>query len=187
MAMLSICVPTNISQMLQELEIPGDIAIKDKSDHITVFYFEELEMEDILKMIPVISEAVEKINSFNISVDSYSSFPSKEEVPVICKIKSKELMKMRETIKKVLDKNDIKYSTKFKDYIPHLTIQYNTKKVKDCEFNEIIWPVNNISLYTGDSNNQKLYIEFEFGGDKEKYSSECLNDLSGYFEKLAKL
>lgn len=187
MTMLSVPIPQNISNLLQEIEVPGQIAVKDKSDHLTLFFFEEFNMDDVLKIIPLISEVVKEIKSFNMSVDSYTTFPSEGDVPVICKVKNKDIIKMREKIKKVLDKNDIKYSTKYKDFNAHITLEYNKEKVKDCKFNEIIWPVNNIALYCGDSNNQTLYVEFPFGSNKEKYSSEFLNELSGRFEKLAKI
>ncbi len=187
MAMLALNVPVNISQILQEIELPGNIVRKDASDHITCFYFkDDFDMEDILKIIPVVSEAVENIKCFNIGVDSYSSFPEGEyKFPIVCKIKNKELVKMRNKIKKALDDNDIKYSTKFKEFIPHLTIAYMDEGVKNKKIDEIIWPVKNIALYAGDSNNQTLYIEFPFGSNKEKYSSECLDYMAGHLEKLA--
>lgn len=184
--MLSIPIPVNISHLLQEIKVPGDIAVKDPSDHCTLFFFSEFDMDDVLKIIPVVSEAVENIKSFNISVDHYSSFPAEKEIPIICEIKSKELVKMRNKIKKALDDNDIKYSTKFKNYKPHVTLQYNKENQKG-KFDEIIWPVKNIALYCGDSNKEKLYVEFEFGSNKEKYSSEYLDYMSGHFEKLATL
>jgi 2'-5' RNA ligase len=184
MAMLAIPIPINISRLLQEIKVPGDIAIKDDSGHCTVFYFQEFDMDDVLKIIPVVSEAVENIKSFNISVDSYSSFPSENEVPIICEIKSKELVKMRNKIKKALDENNIEYSTKFKNYKPHVALQYNTKNQKG-KFDEIIWPVKNIALYCGDSNKEKLYVEFPFYKRTMKYSSEFINEFAGYFEKIA--
>lgn len=183
-AMLAVPIPYNISSILQEINVEGNITKKDNSDHITLFFYYDFDIDDTLKIIPIISEVVEGIKSFNISVDSYTSFPAEDEIPIICKIKSKELIKMRNKIKKALDNNDIKYSTKFKDYQPHITLQYNKEK-QSAKFDEIIWPVKNIALYCGDSNNQTLYVEFPFGSNKEKYSSECLDKLSGHFEKLA--
>lgn len=187
-AMLAINVPTNISNILQEIDLPGNIVRKDASDHITLFYMEKFDIDDILKIIPIVYEVVGKIKSFNIGIDSYSSFPEgKYGFPIICKVKNKDLIKMRNKIKKALDDNDIKYSTKFKEFIPHLTISYQSKECKNKKIDEIIWPVKNIALYCGDSNNQTLYIEFPFGSNKEKYSSECLDYMSGHFEKLAKI
>lgn len=188
-AMLAINIPVNISQLLQEINLTGSIIRKDPSDHCTLFYFEDgLDMEAILKIIPVILDVTKEIKSFNIGIDSYTAFPEgKYGFPVVCKIKNKDLMKMREKIKKALDKNDIKYSTKFKEFIPHITLSYQDEKVKDDKFDELIWPIKNIALYCGDSNKEKLYVEFPFEGSKEKYSSVCLDGMAEYFEKLARL
>ena len=189
MAMLAIPIPDNISKILQSIQMEGKLIKKDNSDHCTLIYFEDcLDMEDILKIIPVISDVVKEIKGFNLGVDSYTAFPEgKYGFPIVCKIKNKDLMKMREKIRKALDSNDIKYSTKFKEFIPHITLSYQDEDVKSGKFDEIIWPIKNISLYCGDSNKEKLYVEFPFEGSKEKYSSECLDEMSGYFEKLATL
>lgn len=186
MAMLAINIPVNISRMLQEINVPSEIIRQDYADHITCFYFEKFDTEDILKIIPVILNITKSINVFNISVDSYKSFPEgKYGWPVICEIESKELNKLRDKIKKEFDKNDIEYSKKFPKFIAHTTLSYVKEKVKNKKIDEIIWPVNNISLYCGEDNKEKLYIEFQFEGNKEKYSSDCLNEIAEYFKKTA--
>lgn len=188
MTMLAIKVPENISSVLQSISIDSEIVRSDPSDHITSFYFEdEMNVEEAVKIIPIIFSITQKTKPFIINFDSFSSFPEgKYGYPLVCQLKSSELLKLREEIKKSFDKNDIKFSNKFPKFIPHITIGYYKNKIKDSKFDKLSFQVNKISLYVNSDNKEKetLYVEFPFG-KLVKYSNDCLEDFSGQFQKLA--
>lgn len=186
MAMLAIEVPESVSTILKDISLPGKLLKKELHHHITMFYFsDDLEMDQILKIIPVVYEVTKKIKPFIVDANSYTTFPKgKYFFPVIAKIKSKELMSLRKEIKKVFDDNDIEFNQKFPNYISHLTLEYNKENIEDGKFNEIAWQVNNIKLYCGDKNKEQLLIEFPFG-NIIKNSTLYIEKFCDHFQKLA--
>lgn len=187
MGMIAIELPTNISSILQEIKIDGKLIKQDFADHITCLYLNKnVSMEVIQELIPIIYDITKDVKPFIIKADKYKSFPKgKYGHPCIIEVKSKELNSLREKIKKALEKNDIKYNDKFPKFLAHITLGYFKDEVDDCKFDLIAWPVNKICLYGGDDNKEKVFIEFPFGGGKEKHSSEYVDQLAGHFEKLA--
>lgn len=186
MAMIAIDVPTNITDIINDINLPGECLKKEVNHHITMFYFEdELEMEDILKIIPIVYEVTHKTKPFIINTKTYSSFPKgKYGYPIVAQIKNKQVLSLRNEIKKAFIKNDIKFDQKYPDYKPHLTFEYNKKELDETNFNEIAWPINKITLFAGDKNKEQLLVEFPFG-NIVKNSYLYLDNFSGYFEKLA--
>lgn len=183
MSMIAVPIPNDLSEILRNLDVPGK---RDPSDHCTVFYLgDDLPFEIINECIPAIHNITSKQKPFIISLKNYTSFDKgKHGFPVICRIKSDELVELRNKIKKELDDAGIEYSKKFPSFKPHITLSYNKDEVNNCKFSEIAWQVNKIGLYCGDQGKQKIYVEFEFGGNK-KFSSRYIKDLSSQFVKLA--
>jgi len=188
MTMLSISVPENISKILQSISLNSEIIQGDKSDHCTCFYFEDdgMEIETVLKIIPLVYKITQKIKPFIVNIKSYDSFSEgKYGFPIVSKINSKELIKLRNDIKDIFEENDIDFSKKFPKFVPHITLAY-AKKECSGKFDEIAFPVQSISLYYNTDSKQKenLYVEFPFG-KIIKNSSSFLDHFAGYFEKLA--
>jgi 2'-5' RNA ligase len=188
MTMLSIPIPQNISEILQSIIINRKLVRADPSDHCTLFYFEDdMNIETVLKVIPLIFEITQNVKPFIINFDSYQNFPEgKYGFPYVCQLKSTELLKLREQIKKIFDKNNIKFSNKFPKFIPHITVGYYSEDINKKKFNEIAFPVNKISLYVNSDNKEKetMYVEFPFG-NVIKNSSSFIDEFAKHFEKLA--
>ena len=183
--MIAIEAPENVSSIIKDIELPGKCLRKELHHHITLFYFpDDLEMDKILEIIPVVYDVVSNVKPFIISASKYNSFPKgKHGYPIVAEIKSKELVKLRKDIKNSFDENDIEFDQKFPNFIAHLTLEYN-KEQCDGKFNEVCWPVNNIKLFAGDKNKEQMLIEFPFG-DTIKNSSLFIDEFAGHFEKLA--
>lgn len=180
--MLAIPIQPDISRLLQEFDL--DIE-KDPSNHITMFYFgDDLPMSRILKIIPVIFDLTKDLKPFTATVSNYSSFDSDEAYPIICPVKSKELMTLRNKIRTVFDKAKIKYDKKFPDYHPHITLGYSENKPKNTKFPKIEFTVSQISLFGGDTCDTKLFINFPFTVTETTKSSQ-VNILSDIYMKYA--
>jgi len=185
-AMIAIECPENISYIIRNLDISGKCLKEENNHHITMFYFpDNIEMEKVLKIIPIVYDVVNKVKPFIINTSNYKSFPKgKNGYPIVAQIKSKELIKLRNDIKKAFIKNDIEFDQKFPNYIPHLTLKYNEKQC-DGKFNEVAWPVNNIKFYCGDKNKEQMLVEFPFGNLIKK-SSLFIDKLAEHFEDQIK-
>ncbi len=184
--MIAIECPENVSSIIKDIELSGKCLKKELHHHITCFYFkDDIEMEKILKIIPIVYDITSKVKPFIISSSKYTSFPKgKYGYPIIAQIKSKELVKLRNDIKKAFNDNDIEFDQKFPNFIPHLTIEYNKDEINDGKFNEVAWQVNNIKLYCGDKNKEQMLVEFTFG-NIIKNSSLFVDKFAEHFEKLA--
>lgn len=180
MAMLAIPIQPDISRLLQEFDL--DIE-KDPSNHITLFYFgDNLPMSKILKIIPIIFKLTEDLRPFTASTSEYSFFDSEEKYPVICPVKSKELMSLRNKISKAFDDDKIKYDKKFPDYKPHITLGFSQEKFpKHTKFPKVDFAISQLALYCGDTTDTKLFINFPFTINK----TSQLSLFSGRFLKEA--
>lgn len=178
MAMIAIPIDSSFSSLLQRVDVPGN---RDFSDHCTLIYFEnEMPIKKIVKMIPLIHELTGKMIPFNIKSTTITSFDKgKHGYPIIARLESKELFDLEKEIKKIFDKNKIKYSTKYKEFKPHITLSYSDVDLeKDLKFDKALLQVNSIGLY-GDDNN--IYVNFPFSlGIKKK--AAYLDKLTEYFK-----
>ena len=187
MTFLHLPIPSNISSILQSIPLSGKIVRPDPSDHATLFYFEqEIDLDYALKIIPIVQKVTTKVKPFIINFSKFSSFPSgKYGTPIICPIKSSELIKLRSEIKNAFEDNDIEFSNKFPQFKPHVTLGYYEEE-HSGKFNEVAFPCNKIIFELNSDNKEKeiLKVEFPFG-NTVKYSEALLDHISGHFEKLA--
>ncbi|NJO18733.1 MAG: 2'-5' RNA ligase family protein [Thioploca sp.] len=175
MAMISLQIPNDIGRMFKEIDIPGK---RDATDHITLFYLgDEIDIKKVIKIIPVIFEAVNGMGPFSVSCNKITTFPmGKNGYPVIGEIKSPELIKLRNKLKKLFDKNKIKYDNKFPEYKPHLTLSYSEDEVDDIKLKNFDWKVSSISLYGGDVSDTRLFVNFPFSLEIKK-KAELIADI----------
>jgi len=160
MAMLAVPIQPDISRLFQEFDLEME---RDPSDHITLFYFgDDLPISKVLKIIPVIFDITKDLKPFGASASNYSFFDSDEDYPVVCPVKSKELIDLREKIKKAFDKKKIGYDKKFPDYKPHITLGYSKEKPKKAKFPKVEFTISQLSLYAGDNTDTKLFVNFPF-------------------------
>lgn len=185
MAMIAIPVTHDIGRLFESLDVEGD---RRPSDHITVFYLgDDLPIKKIVKIIPVIFEITSKMKPFKVSTNVITTFDEgKHGYPVIAKLQSKELEKLRNDLKKAFDDNKIKYDIKFKEFKPHLTLSYSPEKIKDIKFPKIEFLISQISIFGGDEVDEKVFINFPFSlGIKKKaaYIDQLTDILKGVGNK----
>jgi 2'-5' RNA ligase len=158
MAMLAVTLSPDISRLFQEFDL--DIE-RDPSNHITMFYLgDNLPMAKVLKIIPIIYDITKDLKPFTASVASFECFPSQDLYPVIAKVKSTDLMKLRAKIKNAFVDKKVKFDNKFPEYQPHITLGYSENKIKNTKFPKTEFAISQISLYAGDNADSKLFINF---------------------------
>lgn len=183
MAMLAAPISRDISTLFNALNIDGN---RDPSDHITMFYFDDdVSIKKLCKIIGLVYDITNELKPFEASSSEIISFPENKhgEYPIVAKVKSSKLMSLRENIAKVFDDNKIKYSKKFPEYKPHLTVSYSEEKV-NMKFDPIKWSINSIALYGGDNGEEKLFVSFPFNLNIKK-SSEYINYISTIYKKAS--
>ena len=175
MSMIATPVSSDVGRLFSGLDIPGS---RDPSDHITMIHMgDELPIKNILKILPVILAITEKQVPFTVSCSEIICFPEgKHGFPIVGKIESKELVTLQKKIKKHLEMQKIKFSDTYPIYRPHITLSYSPDKIDDFKISKTEWQVNEICLYCGDSDNEKLYVSFLFNVKRLKKSAAYVND-----------
>lgn len=186
MSMLAIPISEDISRLFRALKFEENKR-PDVADHITLFYFgDNTPLSKILKITKHLHELTKNYQPFKISTNKLIQFSEgKHGFPLVAEINSKELHKFRDEIKKIFDKNKIKYDTKFKEYNPHLTLGYTSEEIKDVKFDKIEFQVNEVALYGGDEFKENIFVSFPFCLGVKK-STNYLNLLSKKFADESK-
>lgn len=176
MAMLAIKVSESESRIFRGIDVPGD---RDESDHITLFYFgDNIPIKSLAKVMSLVLEITEKFKPFHVETNKITTFSKGNKgYPIIADINSDDLQKLRKKIKKVFDENKVSYSNKFPTYKPHITLSYSKEKIDDLKINKCKWVVSEIALYGGDSDVERVYVSFPFGGSIKKHA-EYINYLT---------
>jgi len=185
MAMIAVPISSDVSRLFREIDVDGH---RDPSDHVTLFYLgEDLSLDTVLDIIPIMHKVVEGLSPFEASVGRITSFPKGEEskeYPIIAEVKSEKLIELREKIRKLLDKNKIEYSKEHSDYKPHITLSWNKKRQKNIRLPiKAKWMINQIALFGGDEADSKIFINFPFSLGVEKKSSDFILEFAGEFLK----
>lgn len=67
---------------------------------------------------------------------------------MICPVISPALKKFRTTLADTLDKKKMKYSKRFPEFRPHLTLAYHDEEIESKKFSPIEWEVEEITFYS---------------------------------------
>lgn len=186
MAFLGLKVPHEVARLFREIEIPGD-KVAESDYHVTILCFDdEWPISEIAKAMEATFDVLNKFEPFHMETSVVTCFPKREDnpVPIIAKMKSKELMKLSDALRKEFDKQKIEYSKIFKDFKPHMTLSYAEDEIKDRKISPIEFFVHEIVLWGGDNGDDRIFITFPLKGEKRKKSSYLLQKAE-VFQKLA--
>jgi len=181
MALLGLKVPGNVSDMLNGIEVDGH---RDKSDHLTMFYFEqELTVKDISKICKLLSPIIEKLKPFELMVSKVSTFPKGPDgVPVKADIKSKALEQLRKDIAKAFDDNKVKFSKTHPDFNPHVTLAYADDEIGDIKLPyPIKWVAHKLILWGGSGSKGGINVDIPLAAKITKAS--VLSAVSDKFKR----
>jgi len=163
MAFLGISVPVEVADLLSQLEVPGNRESK-ANFHITILNLGSgLEVEQLESAFSSGFTVCEKIQPFQVTVNTVSSFPAGEDgVPIIAPVDSPGLHKLRRLLKKEFDESGVEYSKKFPKFQPHVTLAYSDPEttMKDFSFVPITWTISEIVLWGGDQGANRVVAKF---------------------------
>lgn len=167
MSMLAVPISSDISRLFREVEAEGN---REPSDHITMIYFgDDMSIKDITKVIPIIHEITQDLRPFTASTKKITTFPKGEYgYPIIAPIDCKGLVQLQDDLKKEFKKNKIKFSDKYPEYNPHITLGYYKRKTKNMKFPKVEFQINEIALFGGNEGKERLYVSFPFSLGIEK-------------------
>lgn len=169
MSFVGILVPNNISNLLSQIDVPGEKSSADEL-HITLMYFEKLSNQDTIKAIDAIQSVVAETTPFNVQTNTVSHFPGWEDndkCAVIAKIQSKDLHAFRQKLAEAFDQQGVEFSKVYKGYKPHITLSYSKEEPDDFEFPKVDFTVSEIILWCGEEMNDKLLVKFPFSLEKK--------------------
>lgn len=152
MAMIGLKVPEEICERLAKISVPGK-KISPEEMHITMFYFEDkLKIKDVVNIVQAMYEVTKKFDAIPIKGNVISTFKKGDDgVPVIVSILSEDLIDIRKKMAKKFDDADIKYSKKWPEFKPHLTLSYSPKEMEDKKLEKnISWKASEVVLWAGD-------------------------------------
>lgn len=186
MAFLGIRIAPETARLLKQIDVPGD-KVAGNEYHITIACFEDnYPITEIAKAMEASYDVISKFEPFLVSTEEVASFPKREDKPcaIIAKIKSKELHRLNDDIKKHFDKQNIEYSKLFRTFKPHITLAYNDEEIKEIKIDPVKFVVQDIVLWAGDHGDDRMFITFPLKGPECKKHSYLL-DKAKVFYKLA--
>lgn len=157
---LAISVPVELGKLLTGISVPGRKEPLTKL-HVTLHYFgEEYADDKAMKAAQVAFEVAGKFKPFAVSTSMISTFPGKEEVPVICKVDSPELHALQGALSKAFDEAGVEYSKKYPVFTPHITLSYANETPPDQPIPTVGFTVSDFSMWVGDRDDRQMQITF---------------------------
>lgn len=168
MAFLGIPIQHDCGRLLSEINVPGN-KVPTNEYHISLFYFKyNIEISDLSKILeptfnisskqkPILLE-IEEISCFNKGING--------KFPIIGKINCKELLKLREKLRKTYNKNKIEYNKDHKNFIPHITLSYSDKYFEDIKIEKMPLIVNELIIWGGNNGDNRISINFPLKNPK---------------------
>lgn len=168
MAMIGLSVPESTARLLSDIEVPGS---PSPEPHITILNLgDDVPIETVAKMMVSAYSVVSKVRPFTVRTNIISCFPNDGKVPVIAKVVSPALHTLRENLCKVFDDQGIYYSKSFKDYVPHVTLAWNTSVIEDFEVPSVEWGAHELCLWGGNSGSGRVLVNLPFSLGNRKAS-----------------
>jgi 2'-5' RNA ligase len=188
MAFLGIQVPHETGRLLSKLDVSGEKSSIDEM-HITLLYFQdEWPISKVSEAMEVAYEIISKTHPFSVKMEKVTHFPinkhDQDKYPVITRVESKELHKLRESLAKKFDKEGIEFSKLHPDFKPHITLSYCEEKPDHVDFHPIEFTVSEVVLWGGDHGDDRIFITFPLAGPDVSKNGSLLQKID-IFEKMA--
>jgi 2'-5' RNA ligase len=186
MAFLGIKVPLEVGRLLNQIDVPGE-KISTSEMHITLLHFQsEWPITELAKSIEATYEVASKFHPFLVSINKVTSFSKNPEgnCPIIGKVESNELMKLRKKLAENFDDCDIDFSKTHKDFKPHVTLAYAEDKPDDAKIHPVEFVVSEIVLWGGDHGDDRIFVTFPLAGPKMDKTALLIKKIE-IFEKIA--
>lgn len=170
MAFLGLTVPAPTARLLSEIDISqwGDPEPPGKF-HITMLYIgKDIDIARIGSMIEPIFSVTSQTRPFTVATSHATTFPPNPDdgTPIIARVQSNELHTLRAAIVGAFTSAGIEFSNKYPDYTPHVTLGYSkdpeVSGLIDIDFPTLEWGAAELTLWGGDSGDNRIIITFPF-------------------------
>ena len=114
------------------------------------------------------------------SLNDVKSFGNGDDgYPIIVPVESDELFEFRKKLAKKLDDNNVKYSKKWPEYKPHITLSYSKKEFEGHKLkSKISFHADEVVLYSGDSMDENdIIVSLSLKNKKASYLESYSNVL----------
>jgi 2'-5' RNA ligase len=185
MAFIGIQIDPENSKELAKIKVPGKKE-DPRGFHVTMFYLgKKKTVKEVMDATLVMAGVLKSAEPFKIKTKEVTCFPEGPDgVPVICKVESEDLIKLREKIKKAFIKSKIDFSNNYPDYKPHITLSYHTKEIDDFDIKPITCKVNEITVWAGDQDFEGVRVEVPVGHGGKIASLDLIGDLLVKFAEM---
>lgn len=165
MAMVALKIPYDVASILEGVGPPGDNhAASDM--HVTILYLgDDVNIPRLGLAMVAVQKVAAETESFLLSVNRVDSFPENNgSIPIIAPIDSPPLHKFHDALRSSMDECGVWYSTKWKEYKPHVTLSY----AKDVDFKNaslnfpITWGVCEVNIYGGNEMGDGVNVTIPF-------------------------
>jgi len=174
MAFIGLSVPPEVGAVHGRFDVPGKRSPREEL-HVTVHHLgKDVPIDQVAKAAIVAFGAARRTFPFQVSTRVISSFdPGDDGVPIIARIESPELHKLRQTLSGAFDAAAVEYSKKFKTFQPHVTLAYAdlTERPVDRPIAPISWPVNEIVVWGGDQGSNYIVVKIPLEGGPESVTA----------------
>ena len=164
MSFIGLAVPHEISRLLASVDVPGETK-HASSYHVTLFYLgDNVPVERLSDVLAPVYEVTSRTPPFTVETSEITSFPPKPDgtVPIVARIVSNDLVRLRAELKAAFDAAGIEYSKTFPDYRPHVSLAMleGGERPADIPIRKVEWGVGEIVLWGGDYEDDKLIVTF---------------------------
>ncbi len=167
MAFLGLKVPPETARLFAEIDVPGEKSAPSAM-HITMVYLgKEVPIETIAATIPVVMKVVSGTRPFSVQTSHVSTFPAGDDgVPIIARVQSNDLHRLRNALLNALDAASIPYNKKFPEFKPHVTLAFSkdplVEEIVNIDIPTIEWGAHELVLWGGDQGDKRIIVTFPF-------------------------
>jgi 2'-5' RNA ligase len=169
-AFIGLKVPTEVSDVLGQYEVPGKLEPEDHH-HVTIHHLgKDVPIEQVAQAAIVAYVTARRTAPFQVSTKVISSFKSGDDgVPIVALIESPALHEFRKNLCAAFDAAGIEYSKKYPEYRPHVTLAYEDSgpQPADQPIDPVTWTVDEIVVWGGDKGANRIVVKLPLEAEQE--------------------
>lgn len=168
MAFIGLKVPHEAARLLRGVDVPGD-RLSTSDMHVTVLYLGHgVPVVEVAKAMCAAHQVTSRTAPFLCGIRDVSSFPGGEDgIPVICPVHSPGLHVLNAALRAEFDRLCIRYSKKWPEYKPHVTLSYVTGPDAPRAYSSdlpgpLTWTASDMVIWGGDEGDEVLSVTMPF-------------------------
>ena len=123
-------------------------------------------LTQVIKAMSVVAFAAQETKPFLVGCAFRTCFPrnSDESIPIIARVQSPEIMKLRKKLVEQIETMGIEYNKKHPEFKPHVTLSYSQDSCENLGFEPIMWEVGSIAVWGGEEMTDRIVTMVELEG-----------------------